>query len=289
MDVTRVAREVTAVAERVRAEGRTVGFVPTMGALHRGHAELLTRARASCDVVVGSIFVNPLQFGPTEDLAAYPRSPEADAAMASALGCDLLFTPDEQEMYPEGAPSVTVDPGSLGRRFEGASRPGHFAGVLTVVANLFGIVGPCAAYFGEKDAQQLELVRRMVRDLRFPVTVESVATVREPDGLALSSRNVRLGPEERAAAPALFDGLSQAAALARQGERDPNVLRAAMARTIGAEPLARVDYVAVVDDRTWEEPPRVEGPSRALAAMRVGSVRLIDNLRLPWPTTQRGE
>jgi len=289
MDVTGSSGDVTVVCDRERGEGRTVGFVPTMGALHGGHAELLARARAGCDVVVASIFVNPLQFGPSEDLASYPRSPEADAAMAAALGCELLFTPDEEEMYPNGAPAVTVDPGALGRQFEGASRPGHFVGVLTVVANLFGIVGPCAAYFGEKDAQQLELVRRMTRDLRFPVTVEAVPTVREPDGLAISSRNVRLGPEERAAAPALFDALTQAAALARQGERDPNVLRAATARTIGSEPLARLDYVAVVDDRTWEEPARLEGPCRALAAMRVGSVRLIDNLLLPWPPAQRGE
>jgi len=184
-------------------------------------------------------------------------------------------------MYPEGPPQVTIDPGPLGERLEGASRPGHFRGVLTVVAKLFNTVGPCRAYFGEKDAQQLAMVRRMVADLGAPVTVVPVPTVREIDGLALSSRNAYLGPEERRAAPALFDALSAAAALARRGERDPNVLKAEMARRVGAEPLARLEYVAVVDDRTWEEAERIDGPSRALVAARVGPARLIDNLLLP--------
>ncbi len=225
--------------------------------------------------------MNPLQFGPGEDLAAYPRPRTRDEAVAASLGCDLLFTPDESEMYPEGRPQVTIDPGPLGERLEGTSRPGHFRGVLTVVAKLFNMVGPCRAYFGEKDAQQLAMVRRMVADLSAPVTVVPVPTVREIDGLALSSRNAYLSLDERRAAPALFDALSAAATLARRGERDPNVLKAEMAKRIGAEPLARLEYVAVVDDRTWEETERIAGPARAVVAARIGPARLIDNLLLP--------
>jgi pantoate--beta-alanine ligase len=252
-----------------------------MGALHQGHGRLLKQARGECDLVVLSIFVNPLQFGPSEDLAAYPRPIDRDLAVAGSLGADLAFTPDQSEMFPHGSPTVTVDPGPLGERLEGASRPGHFRGVLTVVAKLFDVVGPGRAYFGEKDAQQLALVRRMVADLDMPVTVVPVPTVREIDGLALSSRNAYLGREERRAAPALFDALSAAAGLVRRGERDANVLKAEMAKRIGAEPLARLDYVAVVDDETWEDVPVVEQPSRALVAARFRSARLIDNLLLP--------
>ena len=266
-----------------RSLGKTVGFVPTMGALHAGHARLLERARTECDVVTASIFVNPLQFSPTEDLAAYPRPLERDRRMAEDLGCDLLFTPGEAEMYPNGRPEVLVDPGPLGDRLEGASRPGHFAGVLTVVAKLFNLVGPARAYFGEKDAQQLALIRRMVVDLDIPIDVVPVPTVREPDGLAISSRNGYLTAEERAAAPVLFEALSDAAVRVRQGERSADVVRAEMARTIGAQPLAQLDYVAVVDDQTWEEVRQVRGPSRALVAARFGRARLIDNLALPWP------
>jgi pantoate--beta-alanine ligase len=257
-----------------------------MGALHQGHGRLLHAARQGSGLVVASIFVNPLQFGPGEDLAGYPRRIEKDRAVASSLGCDLLFVPGEAEVYPGGPPQVTVDAGPLGERLEGRSRPGHFGGVLTVVAKLLNVVGPCRAYFGEKDAQQLEMVRRMVADLDAPVTVVSVPTVREIDGLALSSRNAYLGPQERRAAPVLFDALTNAAALVRRGERDADVLRAAMARLIGAEPLAKLDYVAVVDDATWEDVAVVAGPVRALVAARLGPARLIDNLLLPW---ERGE
>ena len=289
MEVTASPERLRARTNESRARGDVVGFVPTMGALHRGHAKLLEAARAECGFVVASIFVNPLQFGPAEDLAAYPRPVEKDQAVAEAAGCDLLFTPDEAVMYPGGPPEVTVDPGALGDRFEGASRPGHFRGVLTAVAKLFGMVGPSRAYFGEKDAQQVVLVRRMAVDLDQPVTVVSVPTVREADGLALSSRNGYLGPEERLAAPVLFDALSTAAALVRGGERDANALKAEMAKQIGAEPLAKLDYVAVVDDDTWAAVDVVTGPSRALAAARVGPARLIDNLRLPWEPGWSGE
>jgi pantoate--beta-alanine ligase len=258
-----------------------VGLVPTMGALHAGHARLLSTAREECGFVAASIFVNPLQFTAAEDLRAYPRPLERDLEAAERLGTDLVFTPSEDEMYPGGPPEVTVDPGPLGGRLEGASRPGHFRGVLTVVSKLVHLAGPSRAYFGEKDAQQLALVRRMVQDLDLPITVVACPIVREPDGLALSSRNVRLDEAQRAAAPVLFDALATAATLARRGERDADVLRAAMARIVGAEPEARLDYAAVVDDATWEEGGRIEGPARALVAAWFGDVRLIDNVALP--------
>jgi pantoate--beta-alanine ligase len=268
--------------EAARRAGKVVGFVPTMGALHDGHASLLRRARDECGFVVLSIFVNPLQFGPAEDMAAYPRPLEDDLAMADGLGCDLVFAPAEAEIYPRGRPEVTVDPGPLGDRLEGASRPGHFRGVLTVVAKLFNLAGGCRAYFGEKDAQQLALVARMVRDLDFPVEVVPCRTIRQPDGLAISSRNAYLTEEERDAAPALFGALTAAAGLVREGERRADVLRAEMAKRVGAEPAAKLDYVAAVDDATWENVHTLNGPARALVAARLGKARLIDNVMLPW-------
>jgi pantoate--beta-alanine ligase len=282
MEVTASAERFRLACEEARSRGESVGFVPTMGALHQGHGRLLKRARDQTAFVALSIFVNPLQFESGEDVAAYPRTLDRDRAVAESLRTDFLFSPNEQEMYRAGPPQVTVDPGPLGDRLEGASRPGHFRGVLTVVAKLFNLVGPSHAYFGEKDAQQLALVRRMVSDLDVPVTVIGCPTVREVDGVALSSRNAYLSPEERRAAPALFDGLSTAAALVRGGERRANVLKAEMARSIGAEPRARLDYVAIVDDASWDEVEMVSGPSRALVAARLGPARLIDNLLLPW-------
>ena len=275
IDATRAA------CERARAEGRTVGFVPTMGAFHEGHRSLIRRARRERDLVVVSIFVNPLQFGDPADLEAYPRDEAADLEVARGEGVDLVFAPSADEMYPNGEPELTVDPGPLGERLEGASRPGHFRGVATVVAKLFDTVGPCTAYFGEKDAQQLAVIRRMVRDLSLPVDVRACPVVREPDGLALSSRSRLLSPDEREAATCLFLALSEAAELARAGERDAGRLVAAMAREIGATPQARIDYVAVVDEDTFEELPAIAGPARALVAARFGRVRLIDTLLLP--------
>jgi pantoate--beta-alanine ligase len=267
--------------DEARTRGSTAGLVPTMGDLHRGHASLIERSRRECGFVAVSVFVNPLQFDSKADLDAYPRRLAKDQATAEALGCDALFAPEEAEMYPQGRPEVTVDPGPLGERLEGASRPGHFRGVLTLVAKLFDLAGPCRAYFGEKDAQQLELVRRMTVELGMPVDVIPCPTVREPDGLAISSRNARLSAGERGAAPILFDALSAAAALVRRGERRADVLRAEMARCVGSEPLARLDYVAVVDDQTWEDVHAVSGSPRALVAARIGETRLIDNLALP--------
>jgi pantoate--beta-alanine ligase len=251
-----------------------------MGALHDGHASLVRRAREERDLVLVSIFVNPLQFGDPADLAAYEQDEGRDLEVLEALGADVVFAPSVEEMYPGGEPEVTIDPGPLGERLEGAARPGHFRGVATVVAKLFHAAGPCAAYFGEKDAQQLALVRRLVRDLSFRVEVVGCPTVREPDGLAMSSRNARLPPKQREAAGCLFLALSEAAALARAGERDAAVLVAAMAREIGATGGARIDYAAVVDEKTFEEVRRIERPARALVAARFGDVRLIDNLPL---------
>jgi pantoate--beta-alanine ligase len=282
MEVTASRQRFRQACEQARAAGQTVGFVPTMGAMHQGHGRLVKAAREQCAFVGLSIFVNPLQFGAGEDLANYPRQLERDLAIAGSLGCHVAFTPEEAEMYPDGWPDITVDPGPLGERLEGATRPGHFRGVLTVVTKLFNLVGPCRAFFGEKDAQQLALVRRLVADLELSVEVVACPTVREIDGLALSSRNAFLTPPERAAASVLFDALSAAATLARKGERRGDVLRAEMAKRIGAEPLARLDYVAVVDDQTWDEVDVLAGPARALVAAKFGSTRLIDNLMLPW-------
>jgi pantoate--beta-alanine ligase len=281
VEVIRLVLETLAACERERARGRSVGFVPTMGALHEGHASLVRRARDERDIVVASIFVNPLQFDDPADLAGYRRDEERDLSVLRDLGVDVAFVPGIEEMYPHGEPEVTVDPGPLGDRFEGASRPGHLRGVATVVAKLFHAVGPCAAYFGEKDAQQLAVIRAMARDLAFPVELVECPTIREPDGLAMSSRNGRLSPEQREAAGCLFLALSEAAELARGGERDAARLVAAMAREVGATPQARLDYAAVVDDQTFEDVATVAGPARALVAARFGDVRLIDNLRLP--------
>jgi pantoate--beta-alanine ligase len=281
VEVIRTMAETLAVAESARAEGRTVGLVPTMGAFHGGHVSLIRRARAERDLLIVSLFVNPLQFGDPNDLAAYPRDEEADLAVAEREGVDVMFSPTAEEMYPTGEPEILIDPGPLGGRLEGIARPGHFRGVATAVAKLFHAVGRCAAYFGEKDAQQLAVIRAMVRDLSFPVEVVPCPTVREPDGLALSSRNALLTPEQREAAPCLFLALSEAAAAARAGEHDTATLVAIMAREIGATAQARLDYAAVVDDETFVKVGTIERPARALVAAGLGEVRLIDNLLLP--------
>jgi pantoate--beta-alanine ligase len=285
VEVIRTVAALRSTCDAARAEGRSVGFVPTMGAFHDGHLSLLKRARAEADLTVVSIFVNPTQFGDPADLVAYPRDEEHDLGVTERLGVDLAFVPGVQEMYPPAPdePRITVDPGELGERLEGASRPGHFRGVLTVVAKLLHSVGPCRAYFGEKDAQQLFLIRQMVRELHIPVEVVPCPTVREPDGLAMSSRNERLTSEQRSGAGCLFLALAEAAELAKSGERDAAVLVAVMAREIGATPQGRLDYAAVVDEESFAEVRTIERPARALVAARFGEVRLIDNLRLPTP------
>ncbi len=261
-----------------RAGGQRVGFVPTMGYLHAGHASLMAAARADSDLVVASIFVNPLQFAPTEDLDAYPSDLQADRALAEGEGVDLLFVPDRAEMYPHGEVLTSVQVAGVSEPLEGRSRPTHFAGVATVVAKLFAIVGPCAAYFGEKDYQQVAVVRQMVRDLSIPVEVVACPTRREPDGLAMSSRNAYLTAEERAAAPVLHAALQMGRADIDAGERDPAKVRALMAELISAQPRAELDYAEVVDAKTLQVVDPLEGELRLLAAVRFGKARLIDNL-----------
>ncbi|HET8620255.1 MAG TPA: pantoate--beta-alanine ligase [Acidimicrobiales bacterium] len=262
---------------RERAAGRTVGFVPTMGYLHDGHASLMRAARAETGVVTASVFVNPLQFGPGEDLEAYPRDLDRDTALAAEAGVDLLFTPAAGEMYPTPV-LTTVSVAGVSEPLEGASRPTHFAGVATVVAKLFSIVGPCRAYFGAKDWQQVAVVRRMAHDLSMPVEVVACPTLREPDGLAMSSRNVYLSPDERAAAPVLYRSLRAGAAAIGAGERDPAAVRDLMAGIIEAEPLAGLDYAEVVDADSFTVPDPLAGNLRLLAAVRFGRARLIDNV-----------
>jgi len=285
MELIRTAAELETAAEARRAAGDRVGFVPTMGAIHDGHASLIRRARAESGFVLVSIFVNPLQFGEGEDLEAYPRDEARDLRICERLGVDSVWAPPVDEVYPPGVELPSPDRGPAGNRFEGAARPGHFAGVLTVVRRLFDLVGQSTAYFGEKDAQQLFLVRRMVDRLGLPVRVVGCPTVREPDGLALSSRNALLGPEEREQATCLCLGLGEPASLARAGERDAAVLVATIAREVGATPLASLDYAGVVDDATFE-PVSTLGhgvAERAIVAARFPSARLIDNLALPEP------
>ena len=262
--------------EAARAEGWRVGLVPTMGALHAGHTSLIDRSARECDVTAVTVFVNPLQFGPAEDLARYPRDLAADVAAAEAAGADVVFAPPVDEMYPSGAaPATRVEVGRLGDVLEGAVRPGHFSGVATVVAKLFAVAGPCRAYFGEKDYQQLLVVRQLVADLSLPVDVVGCPTMREADGLALSSRNAYLSPGERMAATVLWRALAAAAA---SGERDGDRLRDLMARFVASEPAVALDYAEVADPQTLEPLATVEGEARLLIAARVGPTRLIDNL-----------
>ena len=264
--------------DEARAAGHSVGFVPTMGYLHAGHASLMTEARAATDVVVASIFVNPLQFAPTEDLDAYPRDLAGDKAVAEREGVDLLFVPSGEEMYPGGAVRTAITVAEVSEPLEGHARPTHFAGVATVVAKLFAIVGPCTAYFGEKDFQQVAVVRQMVRDLSIPVHVVACPTLREPDGLAMSSRNAYLTPEERAAAPSVHTTLQAGRAAIDAGERDPAKVRDLMAELIAAQPLAELEYAEVVDAHTLRVVDPLAGELRLLAAVRFGKARLIDNL-----------
>jgi pantoate--beta-alanine ligase len=277
-----------AITDAWREGGGDVGLVPTLGALHAGHESLFRRARAGRSRVAVTIFVNPLQFGGGEDFERYPRPLEQDLAMSERLGVDAVWAPPVEEVYPPGVELAAPDPGPVGQTFEGASRPGHFAGVLKVVHRLFDVTGPSIAYFGEKDAQQLFLIRRMVAELELPIQVVSSPTVREPDGLAVSTRNEYLTEKEREQAGCLFLALSEAAELARGGERDARVLVAAMAREIGATDLARLDYAAVVDEATFTPLTTIESPARAIVAARFPSARLIDNLLLPGPAPTHG-
>lgn len=267
--------EVRALVGERRAAGASVALVPTMGALHEGHLALVRRATEVADLVIVSVFVNPLQFGPGEDLDRYPRTLDADLAALAGLGVDAVFAPSVDEMYPDGPSATRVVAGEVGTLYEGASRPGHFDGMLTVVSKLFHIVQPDVACFGQKDAQQVHLVRRMVRDLDLPVSIEVVPTVREPDGLALSSRNRFLSPAERQTALALSEALRAAVDAAPQGAAE--VLAEAEA-AFGAHEAVQPEYLVVVDPVSFlPVDARATGPALVLVAARVGETRLIDN------------
>jgi pantoate--beta-alanine ligase len=264
-------------ARQARAESRVIGLVPTMGALHAGHLSLIERARRECSPVIASIFVNPKQFGPNEDFSKYPRSFESDSEKLQRAGVDSLFAPEPPEIYPNGF-STYVNVDGLSDRLEGRSRPGHFRGVATVVMKLLQIVQPNFAYFGRKDAQQSRLITQMARDLNLDTEIVICPPVREPDGLALSSRNVYLNAEERMAATVLYRALDAARSELAAGVRDALQLREVLQRTLGAERHARVDYAEIVDAESFEPVVRVNKSCYVLLAVFIGKTRLIDNL-----------
>ncbi|HEY3844201.1 MAG TPA: pantoate--beta-alanine ligase [Acidimicrobiales bacterium] len=298
MDVVETAAECRALLAEARATGCTVGFVPTMGALHAGHVSLMERARSECEVVVVSIFVNPLQFGDPEDIAGYPRTLDDDLVACARAGVDVVFVPRVTEMYPTWPAPVptTVSVSGLSEGWEGASRPGHFDGVTTVVAKLFSIAGECRAYFGEKDYQQLAIVRRMAADLSLPVDVVGCRTVREADGLALSSRNVRLSAEERRAATVLSRALQAGQMALREQIVHGAAVSEIISSVVAGEPSVQLDYATVVNADDLTGCDRIDDPSsvRLLIAAQVGPVRLIDNCAgvaplAPTPHTRRAE
>ena len=274
--ITSIPRARDRVAEARRLH-RLIGLVPTMGALHAGHRSLIDLARAECDLVLVSIFVNPLQFDRPEDLEKYPRTLQTDVDFCSAAGVDVVFAPSVAEMYPEPLDCV-VDVGRVAEHLCGKFRPGHFRGVATVVMKLFHIVQPDRAYFGEKDAQQLAVIRRMVADFNVPVGIVGVPIVREPDGLALSSRNQRLTPEERRVATVLYEALKAARAQVAGGVRDAACVRQAARQVVEREPAVRLEYLEVVEPREMQPVERIEGPVIATGAIWVGGTRLIDNV-----------
>jgi pantoate--beta-alanine ligase len=272
--------EMRAASRAVRRAGKRLGFVPTMGALHQGHISLVQAARVSSDVVVASIFVNPTQFGPNEDLAKYPRSFDRDCEMLEREGVELLFAPPVEEMYPPGAMTwITVE--GLSDKLDGRSRPGHFRGVTTVVAKLFHAVEPDAAFFGQKDAAQVAIIRRMVRDLNMAVEIVVCPIVREADGLAMSSRNAYLDPEQRKQALVLHRSLLRVQELAEEGERDAGRLLAAGREKFAQEKSVRLDYFEIVDAETLDPMENVAGGALVAVAAYVGGTRLIDNILLP--------
>ncbi len=277
MQTIRTAKAVAAWAAAHHREGVIIGLVPTMGALHAGHRALIRAARLSCDAVVVSLFVNPAQFGPKEDFSRYPRKLRADTLLCAKEGVDVLFAPPVGEIYPDGF-QTTVSIPKLARRWEGDQRPGHFQGVATVVTKLLTLVRPTAAFFGQKDFQQAALITRLVEDLNLGARVIVYPTVREADGLALSSRNVFLTPGQRRAAPVLFQALKAGRAAIRTGGRSGAQIQQAMRKVLSAEPLASLDYLAVCDPDTLEPLARIHDRAVLLGAIRIGRIRLIDNL-----------
>jgi pantoate--beta-alanine ligase len=272
--------EVRAATDAARASGGSVGLVPTMGFFHAGHRSLMTAAVEAHDFVLVSSFVNPTQFAPYEDLAAYPRDRDGDAGVAAGAGVGMMFAPSVEEMYPDGPPHTTVHVAGLTEGMCGAARPTHFDGVTTVVAKLFSIVGPCHAYFGRKDFQQFAVVRRMARDLDLPVTVVGCPLIREADGLAMSSRNAYLSAAERDAAPALYGALIAVVEAVHDGLRDTEAARVIVQQRVGREPLLDLEYVEIRDADSLEPLPTLNGSCVVALAARVGRARLIDNVLL---------
>jgi pantoate--beta-alanine ligase len=287
MKIIRTPRFMTAWSEGLRREGVTIGFVPTMGALHDGHRSLIQAARLQCDALVVSIFVNPTQFAPTEDLTKYPRPIAKDHALCRAEGVDVCFEPTARAMYPEGFQTTVTVP-ALARRWEGAARPHHFSGVATVVTKLFGMVQPHLAWFGRKDYQQAALVRQLVNDLNLDVAILVRPTVRERDGLAMSSRNVYLRPDERRMAPLLFRSLQAGRQMIEGGKSDVATIERTMQQTIEQEPAIHVEYLAVCDPDSLEPLSAVAARAVLLGAIRIGSIRLIDNLLVKIPGGKSG-
>lgn len=279
MEVVSTVAEVRARVKAWKKEGCSVGLVPTMGYLHEGHGSLITKAREQNDKVVVSIFVNPMQFGPTEDLESYPRDLEKDSAFCESLGADLIFHPEPEEMYHKGFSSY-VDMSVLTEELCGLSRPVHFRGVCTVVSKLFHIVTPDRAYFGEKDAQQLAVIRHMVDDLNMDIEIVGCPIVREADGLAKSSRNTYLSKEERTAALVLHRSLEKAQEMIDAGEKSAKVIIGEMTKMIEAEPLAKIDYIKMVDALTMQQIPAIDRPMLLAMAVYIGKTRLIDNLHV---------
>ncbi len=279
MKIIRSPAAMTAWSNRLRREGVTIGFVPTMGALHDGHRSLIRTARLRCDALVVSIFVNPTQFAPTEDLAKYPRPIANDRALCREEGVDVCFEPTATDMYPDGFQTTVTLP-RIAKRWEGESRPHHFSGVATVVTKLFGIVRPDLALFGQKDYQQAAVVRQLEKDLNLGVTILVRPTVRERDGLALSSRNVYLSPEERRIAPVFYRALMAGQQTCNDGVRDSDSIQGAMRAILATEPAVHIDYLAVCDANTLDPIALVTSRAILLGAVRIGSVRLIDNLLL---------
>lgn len=268
-------------SHRLHREGVTIGFVPTMGALHEGHRALIRAARLGCDAVAVSIFVNPTQFGPTEDLSKYPRQPRLDQALCRKEGVDVVFAPTAETMYPAGTQAVVSVPG-IAQRWEGAARPHHFQGVATVVTKLLSLVQPDKTWFGQKDYQQAALVQQLMKDLNLPGIPIVHPTVREADGLALSSRNVYLSSAERQAAPVLYRTLQAGVAAIRAGERSGARIQRHMLRVSATEPLATVEYLAVCDPATLEPLTTLHRQAVLLGAIRIGKVRLLDNMLTPF-------
>ena len=279
MELVKRVKDMKALSQRWREEGKSIGFVPTMGYLHEGHLSLVRQARRDNDVVVVSIFVNPTQFGPGEDFERYPRDLDRDISLLEPIGVDVAFVPEAQDMYPPNYRTY-VEVEDITTRLCGASRPGHFRGVTTVCCKLFNIVQPHRAYFGKKDFQQYVVLRSMVRDLNMGLEIIPMPIVREPDGLAMSSRNTYLNPEERKAALCLYRSLKRAQELFAQGEKDADTIRREVMRVIQAEPLAAIDYVEVVDPDLFTPVKEVKVGTLVALAVKIGPARLIDNIQL---------